>query len=159
MRRPALAVLALLAIALAGCGNQPVAEPDSPVSEAAGASSTASTAAASTTPATAEPFTMVGSISLSDNFVNSASGVGCQGSGGYSDITPGAVVTVYDASTAIVAVGSITIGGSTGTTCDLFFEVTDIPPSDFYQVEVSNRGLVTFTEAQARGGEVMLTLG
>jgi hypothetical protein len=107
------------------------------------------------------PFDLVGGLRLADpdGFTTGPGGIGCQGSGGYSDLRPGSGVTVQDASGTIVAVGSLTIGVPSGGGCDLYFEVPDLPTSDFYQIEVGNRGTVTFTEEQAHGGEVMLTIG
>ena len=44
--------------------------------------------------------------------------------------------------------------------CILDFEVTDVPVGhDFYSVEVSHRGKVTFPAEKIRGGPVALTLG
>lgn len=151
MRTAALAVPFVALSLLTACSN-----------ESAPAATTPPTPAASAAPATtaaAAPFTIVGSIALTDSFVPGPGGVGCEGDGGYSDITTGGVVTVSDASGTIVAVGSIKVGAPTAAECTLFFEVTDVPASPFYQIEVTNRGLVTFTDAQARGGEVMLSLG
>jgi len=151
---------ALLALAvLAGCSTADSAPPAPPSTPQPPPSATASSTPP--TSATAAPFDLVGLISLVDpgGYGPGPGGVGCEGTGGYSDLTPGATVTVQDADGTIVAVGSVSVGAEDAGRCQLFFEVTDVPASDFYQVEVSGRGAVPFTDEQARGGEVLLTIG
>lgn len=75
----------------------------------------------------------------------------CDGQGGFSDIRPGASVTVYDASGTIVGSGAITDDGSTSSTgCQFPFTVPNVPTgSAFYQYEISHRGKLTFTADEA----------
>lgn len=156
MRVTALTLSALCALTLAGCSNVAADQPPPSTTTSGGA---ATSAAAATSSAPTGPFTIVGVMTLVDSYTAGSGGIGCQGSGGYSDMRPGAVATASDAAGTIVAVGSIKVGGETEKGCQLFFEIPDVPQSAFYQIEVSNRGLVTFTEEEARGGEVMLSLG
>lgn len=84
----------------------------------------------------------------------------CAGDGGYSDIAAGAQVTIYDNHAAILAAGVLAAGvqDTTGSTCIFTFTVPEVPAGhDIYQVEVSHRGKVVFTEDTA--GVVMLSLG
>jgi hypothetical protein len=89
-----------------------------------------------------------------------SSGSACSGRGGYSDIHAGTGVTIADASGAVVATGSLQSGrASSSTTCDFTFTVPDVPAGeDFYQVEVSHRGTLTYTADQLRAG-LALSLG
>lgn len=85
----------------------------------------------------------------------------CQGTGGYEDMTRGASVTVYDSSGKVIGTAGLLPGVRKGEQpvfrCEWAFEVTDLPESDFYQVEVSHRGRST---VQRDGMEaVALTLG
>jgi hypothetical protein len=87
-------------------------------------------------------------------------GRSCQGSGGYSDIAGGASVTVYDAQGVVVATGSLGPGASTAGDCVFPISVPAVPDgSNFYQVEVSHRGKVTYDVARARTGQVHVSLG
>ncbi len=92
----------------------------------------------------------------------------CQGTGGYSDLTPGTAVKVSDRSGQVVATGSIT-GGQVQTTyfdgqnvvtgCQLGFTVNDVPdglPS--YVLTVSHRGDQFLTADQAHA-PITLTIG
>lgn len=133
MRRPALAVLALAVLALSGCGSS------------------------------TQSFT--GSLLLANAFGDGSDmdngTFPCTGTGGFADISEGTVVTVYDATSAIVATGALgpseTMKGSGG--CLFPFTIDEVPESDFYQVEVAKRGMVTFTQQQVAESRVSLTLG
>lgn len=80
---------------------------------------------------------------------------------GFDDITDGAAVTVYDAAGTVVAVGQL--GKEDSATlgrCMWPLSVADVPStSAFYGVEVTHRGKVTVPAAQAKAGDVHLTLG
>jgi hypothetical protein len=112
-----------------------------------------------TNPATVD---LHGTLTLHGKTLHDGAGL-CMGQGGYSDITEGAPVTVYDGKGAIIATGELGRGDDRGwkptddtersNTCWFAFTVT-APHSDFYQVEVSHRGKVT-----ADGNNVALTLG
>jgi hypothetical protein len=90
----------------------------------------------------------------------------CDGSldtGGYNDLAAGATVTVKNGSGNVIATGSLQEGtaGGDGSTCSMPFTVADVPQEPFYQVEVANRGNVTFSLNQMRNSEwvVSLTIG
>jgi hypothetical protein len=110
-----------------------------------------------------KPFTLVGSITLTDDRSVSAlyNQDGCHGTGGYSDIAEGAPVTVYNADGRIVSTGTISYStGLSSTSCYLGFTAFDVPGGQGpYQYEVSHRGRLTFTEDQGRDGSVSATLG
>jgi hypothetical protein len=103
-----------------------------------------------------------GTLTLHGKTLHDGAGL-CMGQGGYSDITEGAPVTVYDGKGAIIATGQLSRGDDRGwkptddtersNTCWFAFTVT-APHSEFYQVEVSHRGKVTTDSDQ-----VELTLG
>ncbi|OZF40834.1 hypothetical protein CH296_00290 [Rhodococcus sp. 14-2496-1d] len=83
---------------------------------------------------------------------------GCEGKGGYDDLAEGASVTVSDASGTTVATGNINDSTYIDGACLLSFAF-DVPAgSDFYKVEVSHRGEVTYPADQARSG-VFMTIG
>lgn len=92
----------------------------------------------------------------------------CSGTGGFSDITEGAAVTVKDASGKVVAVGRLGVGTPGGVEeigsikaaaqCAFVFQVPNVPGSDFYGVEVSHRGQITYSRQQVDGG-LQLKLG
>jgi hypothetical protein len=99
----------------------------------------------------------------------------CTGSGGYDDIQAGTQVTVRDAGGQIIAVGSLGPGvahddmGTPMTSddpiespmCVFPILVRDVPDSDFYAIEVSHRGELTFTRAELESlnWEVRFSLG
>ncbi|MEU7815278.1 hypothetical protein [Pseudonocardia sp. NPDC049154] len=89
-----------------------------------------------------------------------SSGSVCSGDGGYSDIHAGTGVTIANAAGAVIATGSLSSGrASSSTTCDFTFTVPDVPAGeDFYQVEVSHRGTLTYTADELRAG-LGLSLG
>jgi hypothetical protein len=112
---------------------------------------------------------LIGSVRLSspDAFEadRNTSPPACRGTGGYDDITEGAQVTVYDSAGKIVATDQLGAGTPGGQALDLppsncTFPITmKVPGSDFYAVEVSHRGKVTFSRAQVESGDVALTIG
>ncbi|QZH61836.1 hypothetical protein K1X22_09080 [Mycolicibacterium farcinogenes] len=109
-----------------------------------------------------KPFTLAGTLQLNSGSITSSGlppGFNCAGSGGYSDITPGAPVTVSDEAGTLLA--KSTFDGSVGGPgwCALSFSVKDVPAgSKFYRVEVARRGDMSYTEEEARA-LVSLTLG
>lgn len=93
---------------------------------------------------------VAGSVEVSDN---------CHGSI-YGDVHSGTEVTIYNGPGEIVATTSLDPGKTlNGRSCLYPFKVTGVSDSDFYQVEVSHRGKVTFTREQFEGDDVALTLG
>lgn len=90
--------------------------------------------------------TLTGGLTLNDS---DTAANGCTGTGGYSDITSGASVTVENQSGTVIGTG--TIGpGTSGTelgSCVYTFSVPGLPDESFYQVEVSHRGFVSYSKA------------
>jgi hypothetical protein len=81
----------------------------------------------------------------------------CIGLGFYSDLQAGAPVTVKNEAGAIVGIGSLSDGawakGGGGTTdqvvgCTFSFSVPNLPAANFYTVEVSHRGGLTYSRAE-----------
>lgn len=99
-----------------------------------------------------------GDMTLYDNAASPASG--CQGTGGYQDIGQGTAVTVSDESGTLLAKSVLLTGFDGGDGyCTWFFTVSDVPGGKkFYKVEVSHRGAISFTEAEAKS-HVSLQLG
>ena len=152
------ALLAAAALALAGCAG-----------------------AARDTPAVAADMTVTGTLTLhqsgdkltthggdttyyvGDAFTISGAtftdGVPCTGIGGYSDMKPGAAVTIFDAGGTIVGASALGTGTATGAStyaiphadkCAFPFTVAHVPTgSTFYQYEISHRGRITFTADEA----------
>ncbi|MFZ3468062.1 hypothetical protein ACODT3_37005 [Streptomyces sp. 4.24] len=118
------------------------------------------------TPAGARTFTLTGTMTLNDadninKYVDSVSGAratygDCLGKGGYKDLHAGASVTVYDSTGAVIATGSLGAakwGGSAQMRCEWPVAVPDVPAGrGFYQVEVSHRGKLKLSEAEAKAG-------
>lgn len=90
------------------------------------------------------------------NWTTTSSG-GCEGHGGYDDMTEGADVTVYDANGQVIGASSLEGGQRAGSRCRWAFTVEGVTVSPFYQVEVSHRGKVTVQKDDV--GVVELTLG
>lgn len=106
-------------------------------------------------------FVLTGTFELTDGVVGDGAG-GCKGSDsqGYSDIFEGAAVTVYDATGTVVATGGLGESTRAGNTCRFDVAVSDVPTGRrFYKVEVSHRGTVQLTEAEASSGVFGATLG
>ena len=106
--------------------------------------------------------TLHGYLSLVDSEGNSitAQDGACQGTGGYSDIGEGAGVTVTDGAGTVLATGSLSGGGGTAYECNFNFAI-EVPDADFYRVEVSHRGEMTYSRQQMDEGwwMIFLTLG
>jgi hypothetical protein len=90
----------------------------------------------------------------------------CAGTGGYADIRFGADVTVTDASGRVIGTGTLVQGirvkrGSATTDCLFRFGIRDLPTTDFYGIEVSDRGIVTYSldELNDANWDVDLTIG
>jgi hypothetical protein len=81
-------------------------------------------------------------------------------SGPYTDIQEGATVTVYSADGKVVATGALQQGVPSATDCTFSFAVSGVPEgSKFYQVEVSHRGKITVSSAEAEAGKFAASLG
>lgn len=106
-------------------------------------------------------FTLRGTMTLTgDNVPSGDTSEGCTGYEGYEDIAQGASVTVYDSAGAVVATGALGTGKPESAACVFPVRVPDVPGgSKFYRVEVSHRGQVTVTAADARAGKFAASLG
>lgn len=112
------------------------------------------------------PRTIQGEFTLTDEDARWTVGQSCRGDGGYGDIREGAQVRVEDAGGAVIGTGSLGDGVGRGTfgrsrKCGFVFEVENLPKSDFYSIEVTNRGGISYSheELETRDWEVSLTLG
>lgn len=156
MRRPILAVV--VATALAGCGG--------------GGSGESEEDAAATGPSTQ---TIQGELQLTGGVhelfdIGESDEFACAppSDSGYSDIQEGAQVVVRDGEGSTLATSSLEEGRAYGTQSEAFqgpcvfsFEVRDVPESDFYTIEVSHRGEITYSreELESAGWTAELTLG
>jgi hypothetical protein len=109
-------------------------------------------------------FTLKGALTLTSPTPLDYDHNACAGSGGYNDIVKGAAVTVYDASGKVVATGSLGAGryASQDSTAPCVFPVAvpGVPDgSKFYRVEVSHRGQITVSSAEAKAGKFGASLG
>lgn len=103
-------------------------------------------------------FAVTGTFTLYD--VGSyQSGGQCEGSGGYSDIRVGTQVRISDATGKILAIGALDWASHHPGECVFTFTVRGVPSGeDFYQIEVSHRGLLTYSETEMRD-DLALSLG
>jgi hypothetical protein len=89
--------------------------------------------------------------------------LGCHGTGGYSDLTDSTQVTVSDASSKIIAVGTLGSSLRNGPhECDFIGAEITVPDDlDIYQIEVGHRGALSFThdELEANKWIVFLSIG
>ncbi|OKI14366.1 hypothetical protein A6A07_13595 [Streptomyces sp. CB03911] len=84
----------------------------------------------------------------------------CEGRSGYKDIAQGAAVTVYDGEGVVVATGSLGSGVVVGSFCRFTLHVEQVPDDvQFFQVEVSHRGKLTLSAADAKAGKFAGSLG
>jgi hypothetical protein len=85
----------------------------------------------------------------------------CGGSGGYSDITTGTTVTVYNAAGTVLSQGALGTGRPNGGgSCVFTLSAPKVPAGEkFYLVEVSHRGRIMVQPDDARNGNVALSLG
>jgi hypothetical protein len=110
----------------------------------------------------AEKHTIEGSITLVDldGYGDDFAG-GCEGTGGYSDISAGAAVTVRDGEGSMLATSDLDSGEDDGFGCTFPFTVQDVPNAHFYEIEVSHRGSLSYSkdEMQANRWTVDFSLG
>lgn len=123
-------------------------------------------ASGSSGPAALASFTLHGSLDLAgDHIPVPPENTNCEGTGGYDDIVEGAAVTVYDAGGKVVAEGTLGAGvyadpvNFTGD-CEFPFTVLNVPSgAKFYQEEITHRGKITMSVAEAQSGTFGATLG
>lgn len=137
---------------------------------------TPAAAAPTPMPVAARPGThlLTGTIELVGEWPGSVAVLGrqagdqCFGDGGYGDMFEGGAVTVRDATGQIIATGRLGMGTLAGpavyqqdATCRLPFTVADVPDADFYSVEVTHRGELSYSRAdmESQGWVLSLHLG
>jgi hypothetical protein len=107
-----------------------------------------------------ETFTLTGQVVVPARVESFVPDGGCIGNPGYTDIQPGAAVTVYSAAGTVVARGELSAGRLDSLRCAYAFTVSAVPRGEgSYQVEVSSRGKVTFDESTLVSSGASLTLG
>lgn len=110
---------------------------------------------------TPKTFTLRGTMTLTgDNVPTGETNEDCTGYSGYEDIAKGASVTVYDNGGKVVAEGALGTGKPKDAACVFPVSIPGVPEgSKFYQVEVSHRGKLTVSAAEAKAGGFASTLG
>lgn len=108
-------------------------------------------------------FTVRGSVDITGVYSAGSPGQPCDMSRrpGAADLAEGGQVVVYDASGRTLAIGTLGEGALTaGGVCRMPFAVGGVPdgPGPF-AVEVTHRGRIAFTRAQAGAVEMSLPLG
>ena len=116
--------------------------------------------------ATERSHTIKGEMTLIDydSFRRMSVGASCSGDGGYSDIDEGATVSVRNQSGTLIGSGHLGAGkieGDVLKACVVPFEVTGVKDAEFFQVEVSRRGGLSYSKAdmEQRGWTVSASLG
>ena len=116
--------------------------------------------------ATESSHTIKGEMTLIDfdSFRRMSVGASCSGDGGYSDIDEGATVSVKNQSGTLIGSGRLGPGkieGDVLKACVFPFEVTGVKDAEFFQVEVSRRGGLSYSKAdmEQKGWTVSASLG
>ncbi|MFD0257499.1 hypothetical protein ACFVH7_04365 [Kitasatospora indigofera] len=118
------------------------------------------TLASTPTSTAAATFTLTGTMEVAGATHWRRVSTQCEGTGGYDDIAEGTSVTVYSASGTVVGTGRLTNGVVFGSACSLSVVVEKVPVgADFFQVEVSHRGKLTLSAADAKAGKFAGSLG
>lgn len=118
------------------------------------------TPAAAPAPTAAATFTLTGTMEVSGVRNWHPVSTQCEGTGGFDDITEGTGVTVYSGNGTVVGTGRLTNGVVFGVRCSFSVVVEKVPVgADFFQVEVSHRGKLTLSAADAKAGKFAGTLG
>lgn len=90
---------------------------------------------------------------------NPTAGDSCEATGGYSDITQGATVTIGAQTGQTLAIGALSSGIETASGyCAFSFDIAVPASQSAYTVTISHRGTQTFTPAQA-AQPIELSLG
>lgn len=109
--------------------------------------------------------TVKGTFTLTDTDVPSSissAGGTCYGTGGYSDMKPGASVLLKDESGTVLSSTTLGIGIGGGSMCIFTFTLQNVPDTaKFYVVSVSHRGEVSNSHAEmdADGWTYSLSMG
>ncbi|MFF1868705.1 hypothetical protein [Kitasatospora herbaricolor] len=118
------------------------------------------TLASTPTSTAAATFTLTGTMEVAGATHWRRVSTQCEGTSGYDDIAEGTSVTVYSASGTVVGTGRLTNGVVFGSACSLSVVVEKVPVgADFFQVEVSHRGKLTLSAADAKAGKFAGSLG
>lgn len=145
--------LAISTFALAGCGA--ATAPTVTITATPKQTSTATPA----TEATPGLTSVAGTLTLKGSDNTEDTGYGCQGTGGYDDITKGAQVLITDQSATTLGLGQLSAGIKMGTDCKFTFTVDNIPTNkSFYSVKITHRSGPSYTLADLQGG-LDLSLG
>jgi hypothetical protein len=87
----------------------------------------------------------------------------CWGDEGYDDLEEGAQVRVRDGDGKLLATADLRDGvfDAVIEDCTFRFTVLDVPDADFYSVEVSHRGEVSYSRKEIEGNDwtVALSVG
>lgn len=107
---------------------------------------------------------IVGAFTLkdTDNGFGGANGRPCHGTGGYSDIQEGTQITLSDGNGKVIGTSALESGKVTGPSeCDFVFTIKNVPKVDFYKLEISHRGQLSYSysDLQSTGFLVFPTLG
>jgi hypothetical protein len=92
----------------------------------------------------------------------SSSGQNCLGTRGYDDIRAGAQVLIKDGDGKPLSTTQLGFGNTLGTSrCVFTFSTDELPKRDFYVLEVSHRGELTFSydDLVSKNWEVSTSLG
>jgi len=108
-------------------------------------------------------FTLNGNITLTDITGSGirSNGMDCQGSGPYSDLSPGTAVLVADSTGKTIATGTLEIGSVIQNSggCVIPFSVLSVKDGlSNYSVTVSHRGTQVVALSEAHAG-ISLTIG
>ncbi|MDB9496814.1 hypothetical protein PN441_07410 [Spirulina major CS-329] len=106
-------------------------------------------------------YTITGSLTLLDSDIEGSDDY-CYGSGGYGDIEANMPVTIRDGQGNILATGNTGAGSKKSLVeCVFDFEVTNIPKTEFYAIEVGRRGELnySFDELNEQDWKVSLSIG
>lgn len=102
------------------------------------------------------PINVHGTLDIAaSGYTDDNSGNTCAGSDGMDDIQPGAQVEIEDNSHKTVALTTLGDGTDQGGTCEFEFTAKVKPGSDFYRIQVTHRGWVTFTAKQLAEGPAL----
>ena len=89
----------------------------------------------------------------------------CYGTGGFEDIEESMPVTIKDGQGKILALGKTSYGKRpkgqySEVTCTFYFQVNNVPKSDFYSIEVGRRGQLNYSyeELKSKNWKVSFSL-
>ncbi|WP_329390242.1 hypothetical protein [Streptomyces sp. NBC_01716] len=106
-----------------------------------------------------DTFALTGDFTLTEGATPDDLG-GCEGTGGYADISLGTSITVYDAAGAVIATDMLLLSEYDTGSCTFDINVEEVPTGhEFYQVEIGHRGKIQLSAAEAEAGEFGGTLG